>query len=83
LQNLKVVALPLAVLMPPNDGTNLYMMALGLSRLGVVSWPLVLSGFSELSERSGLSVLQDNGTICEKHKTTGFSLHRLNPKSIK
>ena len=27
-QNLKAVALPLAVLMPPDDGTNPYMMAL-------------------------------------------------------
>ena len=33
LQNLGVVALPLAVLMPPDDGTNLYKMALGLRRL--------------------------------------------------
>ena len=61
--------------MPPYDGTNLYMMALGLSRR--VFFPLLLvpsrsSEFSELSERSGLSVLRDNGTICEKHMATGF-----------
>ena len=67
LQNLKAVALPLAVHMPPDDGTNLCKIALGLSRLGVFS--LLLD-------------LRNDGTICEEHKATGFFPHRLDPKSI-
>ena len=67
LQNLKAVALPSAVLMPPNDGTNLCKIALGLSRLGVFS--LLLD-------------LRNDGTICEEHKATGFFPHRLDPKAI-
>ena len=47
----------------------------GVESVGVVFMPLVLSEFSELSVRSMLSlcsVLQNNGTICEKHMATGF-----------
>ena len=59
LQNLEVVALPLAVLMPPNDGTNLYKMALGLRR----------RVFSSL-----LSDLRDYKTFCENIRLQ-VSLH--------
>ena len=47
--------------------TNPYKIALGLSRLDVVSL---------------LSDLRDYEAICEKQTVTGFSLHRLNPKAI-
>ena len=52
LQDLVVVALPSAVLMPPNDGTNLYMMALGLSRLGVVILDFRFAGLRDFLRKT-------------------------------